>query len=217
MKLRMKMTYRTSKGAEAEFISDYMPPGIVLLLMEDMQQNGRIPEMEVMDQYETEWTMKELRKYMKELETEPHHVRIHADGGFDKGTGRAGLGCVINYEQNQDEFRIRRNQVMEQLNSNNEAEYAALHFAMRILDEMGVENQEIEVYMDSLTVVNQMAGEWPIYEKDLKYWADKIDDIVKDFGNAVRYVHVDRKKNKEADQLASQALQDIEIDSTKQK
>ncbi|MEC0281313.1 reverse transcriptase-like protein [Terribacillus saccharophilus] len=217
MKLRMKMTYRTPKGTEAEFLSDYLPPGAVLLLMEDMQQSGRIPQIEILDQYETEWSIKELRNYMKELVTEPHNVRVYVDGGFDKGTGKGGLGCVIHYEQNQKEYRLRRNQEMEQLISNNEAEYAALHFAIGVLSELGVKEQEIEVFTDSRTVVNQMSDEWPVYEKELKYWADKVDDLVKEIGLTVQYDHVDRKKNKEADQLASQALRSIQIDSTIQK
>ncbi|MFP7494706.1 reverse transcriptase-like protein [Terribacillus saccharophilus] len=217
MKLRMKMIYRTPKGTEAEFLSDYLPPGAVLLLMEDMQQSARIHRTELIDQYDTEWTMKELRNYMKELETEPHQVRIYADGGFDKNTGKAGLGSVIFYEQDQKEYRIRRNQKMEQLISNNEAEYAALYHAIRILEETGVRDQEIEVLMDSLIVVNQMGSDWPVYEKELKYWADKVDDALRALGLSATYIHVDRKQNKEADQLASQALKDIEIDSTIQK
>lgn len=217
MKLRIKMIYRTPKGTEAEFLSDYLPPGAALLLMEDMQQSGRVPQIELLDQYETEWTIKELRSFMKELETEPHNVRMYVDGGFDKGTGRGGLGCVIHYEQNQKEFRLRRNQEMEQLISNNEAEYAALHFAIGVLSEIGVIDQEIEVYTDSRTVVNQMSEDWPVYEKELNYWADKVDTLVKEFGLTAQYVHVDRKQNKEADQLASQALKSIQIDSTIQK
>ncbi|MFP7254726.1 reverse transcriptase-like protein [Terribacillus goriensis] len=217
MKLRMKMIYRTPKGTEAEFLSDYLPPGAALLLIEDMQQSGRVPQLELLDSYETEWTIKELRSYMKELETEPHNVRVYVDGGFDKKTGRGGLGCVIHYEQNQKEYRLRRNQEMEQLISNNEAEYAALHFAIGVLSEIGVKDQEIEVYTDSRTVVNQMSEEWPVYEKELKYWADKVDDVVKRIGLTVQYAHVDRNQNKEADQLASQALKSIQIDSTIQK
>ncbi|PAE16536.1 hypothetical protein CHH91_07695 [Virgibacillus sp. 7505] len=217
MKLRMKMIYRTPKGTEAEFLSDYLPPGAALLLMEDMQQSGRVPQLELLDQYETEWTIKELRSYMKELETEPHNVRVYVDGGFDKKTGRGGLGCVIHYEQNQKEYRLRRNQEMEQLISNNEAEYAALHFAIGVLSEIGVKDQEIEVNTDSRTVVNQMSEEWPVYEKELKYWADKVDDVLKRIGLTVQYGHVDRNQNKEADQLASQALKSIQIDSTIQK
>ncbi|MFP7479364.1 reverse transcriptase-like protein [Terribacillus saccharophilus] len=217
MKLRMKISYRTPKGTEAEFLSDYLPPGAALLLMEDMQQSGRVPQIELLDQYETEWTIKELRSYMKELETEPHNVRVYVDGGFDKETGRGGLGCVIHYEQNQREYRLRRNQEMEQLISNNEAEYAALHFAIGVLSEIGVKEQEIEVYADSLTVVNQMSEEWPMYEKELKYWADKVDELADGIGLTIQYAHVDRKQNKEADQLASQALKSIQIDSTIQK
>ncbi|QXE02846.1 reverse transcriptase-like protein [Terribacillus sp. DMT04] len=217
MKLRMNITYCTPRGTEAAFHSEFMPAGAVLLLMEDMQQNSRVVQTEILDQYETEWTLKELRAYMKELETEPHHVRLFADGGFEKHTGRSGLGCVVHYEQNQKEYRLRRNREIEQLASNNEAEFAALHFAIGILGEIGVQNQEIEVFADSRTVIMQMSGEWPIYEKELQYWADKTDDLIKECGITVLYTHVDRKQNKEADQLASQALKKIEIDSTIQK
>jgi ribonuclease HI len=62
-----------------------------------------------------------------------------------------------------------------------------------------------------------MSEEWPVYEKELKYWADKVDDVVKRIGLTVQYAHVDRNQNKEADQLASQALKSIQIDSTIQK
>jgi ribonuclease HI len=217
MKLRMNITYCTPRGTEAAFQSELMPAGAVLLLMEDMQQNSRVVQTEILDLYETEWTLKELRAYMKELETEPHHVRLFVDGGFEKHSGRSGLGCVVHYEQDHREYRLRRNREVEQLASNNEAEFAALHFAIGILGELGVRNQEIEVFADSRAVMMQMSGEWPVYEKELQYWADKTDNLIKEYGLSVLYTHVNRKQNKEADQLASQALKKIEIDSTIQK
>ena len=58
-----------------------------------------------------------------------------------------------------------------------------------------------------------MNGEWPAYEKNLAKWADQIDVLLEKHGFVASYEFIPRNSNKEADQLASQALQGTDISS----
>lgn len=59
-----------------------------------------------------------------------------------------------------------------------------------------------------------MSGDWPALEKELSSWADRIDDKLKDLGVQPEYELVSRKSNAEADRLATQALNGIDILAT---
>jgi ribonuclease HI len=41
--------------------------------------------------------LKELEKLTEELAHEPDDITVYFDGGFDKTSGRAGLGIVVYY------------------------------------------------------------------------------------------------------------------------
>ena len=118
----------------------------------------------------------------------------------------------IQFKQNEKKYRIRKNALVHYLKSNNDAEYAALYSALQELEYLGVHHQSIVVKGDSQVVINQMVGEWPVFEEELASWADKIDEKLEQLGLQVHYLHVPRKQNTEADQLATQALNKIEYD-----
>lgn len=200
------------KGVETTFRSDELPPAHALAVAEELRKTGRAKNITFIDEQDTTWTIKELKKYLKEMETEPTNVNVYFDGGFNRESRMAGLGCVIYFEQNGKEFRRRKNLLVNGLASNNEAEYAALHFSIQELESLGVHHQMVHFIGDSQVVINQMSGEWPVYEKELSNWADKIDESLNQLGIKPVFELVARKQNEEADRLATQALQDIEID-----
>ena len=212
MKLKIEWTYKTPRNLTASFVSDYMAIGEVLVLLEDMERTGRMKNYTLIDEHDSTWLLKEVKKYLKELEEEPHDVTLFFDGGFHRETKESGLGFAIYYEQNGKKYRVRKNALVDHLNSNNEAEYAALHFALQELQFIGVHHQSIVVKGDSQVVINQMQGDWPVYEEDLNEWANKIDRLSENLGLSVHYIHVPRQQNGEADQLATQALQQIVYD-----
>ncbi|GGM24450.1 hypothetical protein GCM10011351_07780 [Paraliobacillus quinghaiensis] len=214
MEVRIELTYKTPKGAEISFRSDYMRAAKAVLIAEDFEKTGRTKNILFVDYHDTTWTMKDLKKLLKEVETEPHNVTLYFDGGFDLETKRSGLGCVIYYQQNNKKYRLRKNAEVEQLNTNNEAEYAALHLGLQELEQLGVHHQTITLIGDSQVVLNQLSGDWPCVEEDLNKWADRIETKLDDLGITPEYNVVSRKKNGEADQLASQALKGVEITST---
>ncbi|WP_143521191.1 reverse transcriptase-like protein, partial [Pseudomonas sp. 2995-1] len=88
----------------------------------------------------------------------------------------SGLGCVIYYEKNKKNYRLRKNQSVTELKSNNEAEYAALYMALTELENLGVHHLPIQIIGDSQVVLNQLSGEWACMEEELNRWADRVDE-----------------------------------------
>ena len=211
MKITIEWIYKSKNGVETVFRSDEMPPAHALTIGEDLEKTGRAKKIQFIDQHDSTWMAKELKKYIKEIDTEPHNVRVYFDGGYDIQTSNAGLGIAIYYEQNGKAFRLRRNAPASGLNSNNEAEYAALHLAIVELDLLDVHHQTVQFLGDSQVVINQMSGEWPAYEKDLASWADRIDEKLNELGITPEFELVPRKLNAEADRLATQSLQGVGI------
>jgi ribonuclease HI len=211
MKITIEYTF-DYKGLSTIFHSDEVTVAHAISIAEQLEKTGRAKNITFTDQHDSTWSMKELKKYLKEMETEPSNVTVYFDGGYDRENRLSGLGCVIYFEQNRKSYRIRKNVKVDGLQSNNEAEYAALSFAITELEFLGVHHQTVRFIGDSQVVMNQMSGEWPVYEKDLARWADEIDEKLNKIGVHPEFELVPRNENKEADHLATQALHDIVID-----
>ena len=211
MKVCIECIYKTPKGAETTFRSDEMPAAQGLLFAEDLERTGRAKHVIFIDSFNITWTVKEMKAYLKEVDTEPHNIIVYFDGGFDRITGQSGLGCVIYYEQSGKSYRLRKNAFSSELKSNNEAEYAALYLCLVELELLNVHHLPVRVMGDSQVVINQLNGEWPALERELASWADKIDEKLTELGIRPEYELISRKVNTEADRLASQALNGIDI------
>lgn len=214
MKVRIEWIYGKTKNDNTSFYTDEIEAVKALAIAEDLQKTGRTKAIAFIDQFDSNWTVKEMREYLKAVETEPHNIIVYFDGGFDRETMTAGLGCVIYYEQNGKSFRVRRNAKVMELKSNNEAEYAALHLCIEELAYLNVHHLPVRIIGDSRVVINHLTEEWPAIEKNLSDWADKIDGKIAELQIYPDYYLVDRNANKEADRLATQALQGVEIMAT---
>lgn len=207
LKIRMEISYKTPKGQETQLFADELKAEKAILITEDLMKIGRLKDVTFMDSEDRTWSLKELKKFLKGIETEPHDITIYFDGGFDQETKNSGLGCVIYYKQNKKNYRIRKNALLQELDTNNEAEYAALYLGLDELDVLGVHHLPVRFVGDSQVVINQLNGEWPCYEEVLSKWADRIEARLEKMGIRPEYVAISRKKNQEADHLASQALE----------
>ncbi|MBY0224009.1 reverse transcriptase-like protein [Sporosarcina aquimarina] len=214
MKVLIEWTYRSPKGTETVFKSEEMPAAQALLIANDLEKTGRAKQLVFIDQFDSSWTVKELKGYLKGIETEPHNIIVYFDGGFNWESKAAGLGCVIYYDQNGKSYRLRKNASVDGLTSNNEAEYAALHLCLQELEFLGIQRLPVQIIGDSRVVINHMSEEWPVIEQDLYSWADKIEAKMKSLELQPQYELVSRKANGEADRLAAQALAGIEIIAT---
>ncbi|MYL21284.1 reverse transcriptase-like protein [Halobacillus litoralis] len=214
MNIYMEMTYRARNKTEAFFKSEPVSPGEALLIAEDLEKTGRLKEIAFIDDYDTSWKLKDLKKYMEKVDAEPHNIRVYFDGGYDRNDRKAGLGCAVYYEQDGRFMRLRKNAAVEELDTNNEAEYAALYFAVQELEAMGVGHIPVHFIGDSQVVINQMKEEWPTMEHSLHEWADRIDEKLAAMAVEPSYHLISRKDNRECDRLATQALQGTEVEST---
>ena len=214
MNILIEWMYKLPKGAETIFRSEMMPAAQALLFADDLSRTGRAKNIAFIDQFDSTWTVKEMKGYLKGIETEPHNVKVYFDGGFDHESKRSGLGCVIYYEQSGKSYRLRRNASSAELTSNNEAEYAALHLCLQELELLNVHHLPVRFIGDSQVVINQLTGEWAVVEQILSRWADRIDAKLKALGIQPTYELVQRKLNSEADRLATQSLNGVSITAT---
>ena len=214
MNIRIEWTYLHPKKTESTlFSSEWMTIEAAMAIANDLEKLGRIKSLTFFDEHDSTWTMKELKRYLQSLEDEPHELIAYFDGGFDIQEKTAGLGAVIYYKQSGKRYRLRHNRKIDLIGSNNEAEYAALMLVLEQIEQLNVTHQSVKIYGDSLVVINQMNDEWPCYEEDLLAWIGRIEQKAKELGLTLIFESISRKDNREADQLASQALQGVEIDS----
>ena len=213
MNVFMEWIYVTSKKKEMVWTSKEMDVAEALTFAEDIEKTGRVKQLLFYDARGVAWTKKELIKLMKEVETEPHDVVAYFDGGFDRQSKKAGVGIVIYYKQNGKLFRMRANAQLDELQSNNEAEYAAFHFLLEQLEHLGVHHLPVVFRGDAHVVFHQLSGDWPVFSEEGR-WAERIERKMKRLGISPIYEPIVRKENSEADQLATQALRGTMIRST---
>jgi ribonuclease HI len=132
--------------------------------------------------------------------TQLDEVKIFADGGSRGNPGPSASGFVV--------MDMEDNVLVDQgvylgVTTNNQAEYTALKLALEECRKMGA--KKVEVYMDSLLVVNQMRGIFKVSNRDLWPIHQAIADLVKGFKH-VSFSHVPREFNKAADAAVNRAL-----------
>lgn len=213
MKVKLKWLYKGKKTEELELESNWTTQDSLEKLIVDIEKTGRVKELTVIDEMGNEWTQKEFNKLKETIEHEAHDVVVYFDGGFDHTTGSAGLGVAIYYQKNHIRYRLRTNQFIRAMETNSEAEYAALHYAVKQLEEMGVHHLPCTFKGDAQGILKQLEGEWPCYEENLNAWLDRIEVKLEKLGIKPDYEAISRKENKETDRLATQALNGVEINS----
>jgi ribonuclease HI len=216
LKYKFEWAYKLKGNERIQFTSDLISGEKAIQAGEELEKSGKASDFTFYDEIGTSWTLKEMKKLVTEIEEDPNEITVYFDGGFQKDTNQAGLGAVIYFKQGKKKYRIRANEHFDEMETNNEAEYAALYFALNILEEMGVHHLPCEIKGDSQVVLKQLEGEWPCYEEVLNKWLDRIEEKIKSLGIVPRYTAIPRNDNKEADKLASQALEGKEIFSKTQ-
>jgi ribonuclease HI len=127
-------------------------------------------------------------------------VKLFADGGSRGNPGPSASGFAI--LDTNDRVLLEKG-VYLGITTNNQAEYTALKLGLEEAHKMGA--REVEVYMDSLLVVNQMNGIFKIKNRDLWAVHDAIKQLVPLFKH-VTFSHVPREFNKLADTAVNRAM-----------
>jgi ribonuclease HI len=131
---------------------------------------------------------------------------IYADGGARGNPGPAGIGIIIADDKG---ATIKKYSEYLGGKTNNEAEYEAIIFALKkvkaLYGKEKIKKMDIEVRSDSELVINQLNHKFKIEEGNLQKLFIKIWNTLIDFGK-VKFVHVPREENREADRLVNECL-----------
>jgi ribonuclease HI len=133
-------------------------------------------------------------------DTQITEVKLYADGGSRGNPGPSASGYVL---YSMDDKVLVEKGVYLGITTNNQAEYLALKFGLEEAQKMNTKT--VHVYMDSLLVVNQMLGKFKVKNRDLWPIHTAIKELEKTFHD-VRYTHVPRALNKDADAQVNKAL-----------
>jgi len=132
---------------------------------------------------------------------------IYTDGGSRGNPGKAGIGVVICNEKDQEVKKY--GEYLGDNMTNNEAEYSAVIFALKkfkaLFGKKLAENTEIELRADSELVVKQLNGQYRLENPKIQQFFIEIWNLKFDF-KSVKFKHIPRERNREADRLVNEAL-----------
>ncbi|MGV0369172.1 bifunctional RNase H/acid phosphatase [Corynebacterium aurimucosum] len=127
---------------------------------------------------------------------------IFADGGSRGNPGIAGSGTAV-YNEDRSQLLKEIAYVVGQKSTNNVAEYHGLLRGLEAAVELGAD--EVEFYMDSKLVVEQMNGRWKIKHPDMQKLAIEARRLLNQIPR-FNLEWVPRAKNSVADELSNVAM-----------
>jgi len=145
-------------------------------------------------------------------------ITIHCDGGARGNPGHSAVGAVLKIENRKS--KIEKISKYIGIATNNQAEYQAIIEALKWVREQyqsnhltstskvagKVENLEIECFLDSELIVEQLNQRYKIKNEGLKPLFWQVRELVMALGGKVSFKYIPREKNKEADRLVNEVL-----------
>ncbi len=134
-------------------------------------------------------------------------IIVYADGGSRGNPGPSAVGVVICNGLGQ---KIKEyGQKLEDISTNNEAEYEAVIFGLKKLKQLFGKDKTkslvVEFRADSELVVSQLGGKFKVSEERMQLLFMKVWNLKFDFGR-MTFKSIPREQNKRADELVNQAL-----------
>jgi len=131
---------------------------------------------------------------------------VYTDGASRGNPGPASIGVVIGDEKGEE---IKKYSQFIGQSTNNQAEYEAVIFALKKIKSLfggkKIANMEVEIRSDSELLTSQLSGKYKILDKNIQDLFIKVWNLKIDY-KKVEFVLVPREKNKMADFLANEAL-----------
>ena len=125
--------------------------------------------------------------------------QVFCDGASRSNPGDASIGVSIVLDGKEVHAISKKIGIA----TNNEAEYQALIDGLNFCIDNSI--KEIDVFLDSNLVVEQVNKNFKVKAGNLKVLNSKVDELIQEF-NFIEINHVYREENKRADQLANMAL-----------
>lgn len=135
-------------------------------------------------------------------------LKIFADGGARGNPGPAAAGFVV--KDNTGKILAQKGEYLGEA-TNNVAEYQAVIKAfewLRANRRVIADKERIGFFIDSQLIVNQLNGLFKVKNARLRNLIVEVRQLEGEVGLPVFYQHVPREKNREADSLVNQILDD---------
>ncbi len=133
-------------------------------------------------------------------ETQLTEAKLFTDGGSRGNPGPSALGYAI---YNFDDEVVAKDSKYLGVITNNQAEYLGLKVGLEASLELGI--RTLEVYMDSLLVINQVKGLFKVKNAELMPINAEVRALAAKF-ETVSFTHVPRAMNKLADTMVNECL-----------
>ncbi|MBI4436838.1 MAG: ribonuclease HI family protein [Candidatus Omnitrophica bacterium] len=136
---------------------------------------------------------------------EDEFVSLFIDGASRGNPGPAGIGVV---------FRNGTNHTLKEFGkfigetTNNVAEYTALIYGLQ--EALIQKVKRVTVYTDSELLARQIQGKYKVKEPHLKVLRDQVRYLIQGF-NRFGIHHLPRRENRQADKLANQAIDAMQL------
>src|SRR4030042_2571264 len=134
-------------------------------------------------------------------------ITIYTDGGSRGNPGPSAIGVVFCNEKGSS-FKKYSEYLGDGL-TNNEATYQAVIFALQkfraLFGKKLAKSSEVEVKSDSELMIKQIKGEYKVLEPNIQGLFLKVWNLKIDF-KKIKFSLISREKNKEADALVNEAL-----------
>jgi ribonuclease HI/pterin-4a-carbinolamine dehydratase len=142
----------------------------------------------------------ETKRIKPRQEKTPKKLRMFADGGSRGNPGPSATGYVL---LDDDDQILHQSGEYLGITTNNQAEYQAVKLGLEKALSVGV--VEVDVFLDSLLVVNQMKGIFKVKNRDLWPIHESIKELTVKF-KKVTFTHVPREFNTLADAEVNKVL-----------
>lgn len=127
-------------------------------------------------------------------------AKLFTDGGSRGNPGPSAIGYVI---LDMADNIIKKESAYLGITTNNQAEYQALKLGLEDALNRGV--KELDVYLDSMLVVNQVNGSWKMKNQELLPHHQAVRNLIPQF-DKVTFTHVPRAMNALADAMVNECL-----------
>jgi ribonuclease HI len=145
----------------------------------------------------------QIKSYLRSLIPEKNNnIYMYTDGASRGNPGLAGAGFVIYSESGE---TIKKGKKFLGKKTNNEAEYLALILALKSLSE---NKCTLNIFSDSELMVKQLNGEYKVKNEKLKPLFNEVQKLLENINYKIS--HIKRDKNKIADKLANEAIDERE-------
>lgn len=136
-------------------------------------------------------------------------IIIYSDGGARGNPGPAGIGVIITQSLKGKTQKVQEISKYIGEATNNQAEYKAVIEALNWIEGHKVDlgdNIEIEFFLDSQLVTEQLNQRYKIKNEGLKPLFWQVRELVMKLGGKVSFKFIPREKNKIADKLVNEAI-----------